>query len=632
MKKVTFQRPSLLSVLTTAFILTGVMISGFIIVILYNDFRNELRGELKNRLVSITTIAALQQNGDTLLKVSARDDEYYKAINERNLKIRLSDPDLIYVYTMRKDDQGIYFIVDANQPGDEGIADFGQRYEEPGPTLEDNFDTLDRTIIEPDFYTDEFGTFLSAYAPIYTSNGERIGILGVDIDAQNIVAKERQFLYRSLAIFLASIPIIALLGYFLGRQLTSPLTALTNTVQKIAAGNFEERAVEPTSSKEVALLASSFNNMTEKLTDLVNTLEIQVLERTGILEKRASQLQAVSGVARAIASLQETSLLLPEITNLISRQFGFYHVGIFLLDEKGEYAVLSASNSKGGQKMLARQHKLKLDSTSIVGFVTSRGEPRIALDVGSDAVFFNNPDLPDTRSEMAIPLRVGGNVIGALDVQSTEPNAFKSEEIPTLATLADQVAIAIENARLFSESRRALEETETTFKQYVKGEWSSFAQQAKSTGYLFDGKRTIPLDEKDKREKAIALPQTGRLNLENDAKEIVVPIRLRGHTIGFFEVRPKKEGRKWTQDDLTLLEAAADRAAIALENARLVDTAQRRASRERTIGEISTKIGTISEMEAIMQTTVEELGRRISGTAEVILELDIEHSETQEFS
>ena len=162
MKKSFIRQPSLLSLLTAVFIVSGLLISALIIAILYNNFKNELRQELRNRLVSITNIASLQQDGDALLKVSARDDEYYNLINERNLKVRESDPDLVFVYTMRKNAQGIYFVVDANQPGDEDISDFGQVYEEPGPTLAENFDTMSQTIIEPDFYTDEYGTFLSA--------------------------------------------------------------------------------------------------------------------------------------------------------------------------------------------------------------------------------------------------------------------------------------------------------------------------------------------------------------------------------------------------------------------------------------------------------------------------------------
>ena len=362
----------------------------------------------------------------------------------------------------------------------------------------------------------------------------------------------------------------------------------------------------------------------QQLTDLRDALELRVQERTAAMEKRASQLQTVSSVARTIASVQDIDTLLPGITKLVSDQFGFYHTGIFLLDEASEFAVLRAANSEGGAKMLNRQHKLKLDTNSIVGFATSRGEPRIALDVGSDAVFFNNPDLPDTRSEMALPLKVGGRVTGALDVQSTQPNAFAESDIATLTTLADQIAIAIENARLFSETRIALSESEESFDRYVKQEWGGFASQSRNTGYVFDGHRTVALDKKDKREKARSLAQTGRLSLDKESTELTVPIKFRGQTVGILDVKSKKGNRQWTQDEITLLEAAAERAAFALENARLVETAQRRAARERTIGEIAAKIGAVSDLDAIMQATVEELGRRIGSATEVTLELSNE--------
>ena len=369
---------------------------------------------------------------------------------------------------------------------------------------------------------------------------------------------------------------------------------------------------------------ASLRQLTENLEQLNNTLELRVAERTALMDARTSQLQTVSSVARKIASIQDLDALLPEITELVSKQFNFYHSGIFLLDESDEYAVLKAANSEGGKVMLSRQHKLKADGNSIVGYVISRGEPRIALDVGADAVFFNNPDLPTTRSEMALPLRFANRIIGALDVQSLEPNAFTTADIETLTTLADQVAIAIENARLFSEAKQALDEAEKTFESYVKKDWNSFANQAKNTGYLFDGNRITPMDAKDKHEKVKSLSKTGRLSLEKGSHDLTIPIKFRGQTIGFLDVKSKNGIRQWTQDEITLLEAAAERAAFALENARLVESAQRRALRERSIGEISAKISAASDMDAIMQAAVEELGRRIGGTAEVSLELEAE--------
>ena len=377
-----------------------------------------------------------------------------------------------------------------------------------------------------------------------------------------------------------------------------------------------QKAVQRAQANSSDLLASN-----RQLIELRDLLELRVQERTAALEKRAAQLQAVTSVARTIVAIKDLDSLLPEITKLVSEQFGFYHTGIFLVDEANDYAVLQAANSAGGRQMLDRQHRLRLDSNSIVGYATSRGEPRIALDVGADAVYFNNPDLPNTRSEMALPLRAGSQTIGALDVQSTETNAFSQEDISVLVTLADQVVIAIENARLFGESRSALSESQNTIEKYVKQAWGSFSKQMIHTGFVFDGTQVVPLEKGARRNQIKAAMETGRLSLEKASSTIAIPLRLRGQTIGVLDVRSKSGQREWTRDEISMLQAAAERAALALENARLVDSAQRRAARERTIGEIAARIGTASNVDSIIQTAVEELGRKLSGAAEVTLEL-----------
>lgn len=379
--------------------------------------------------------------------------------------------------------------------------------------------------------------------------------------------------------------------------------------------------------KKSRAAAQELSLSNQELNQLRIELEQRVDERTSELKKRASQLEAISSVARTIALMQEVNTLLPAITKLISEQFGFYHVGIFLLDEHHKNAILRASNSEGGQRMLNRQHSLPVNLHSIVGYSISRAEPRIAVEVGVDSTYFNNPDLPETRSEIALPLRVAGRVIGALDVQSTMTDAFSQEDISLLTTLADQVAIAIENARLFSEGHTALEESKAMFEKYTQQEWSNFARQAKSTGFVFDGKQVFPLGNQEKRERLKALPQTGRLSLEKESVSIAIPIKLRGQAIGVLDVRSKRGQRQWTQDEITMLEAAAERAALALETARLVESAQRRAARERAIGDISAKIGAVSNLESILQTAVEELGRKIGGATEVSLEISTDDSQ-----
>jgi GAF domain-containing protein len=190
-----------------------------------------------------------------------------------------------------------------------------------------------------------------------------------------------------------------------------------------------------------------------------------------------------------------------------------------------------------------------------------------------------------------------------------------------LTTLADQVAIAIENARLFVEARTALEEARALFEKYTQQEWSAFARQVKQMGFVFDGKQVLPLEKTARRDATKTVTQTGGLSLEKETDSIGIPIRLRGQTIGVLDIRSKKGPRQWKQDEISILEAAAERAALALENARLVQSAQRRAARERAIGDISAKIGSVSNLESILQTAVEELGRKIGGATEVSLEL-----------
>ncbi|HDQ71379.1 MAG TPA: GAF domain-containing protein, partial [Chloroflexi bacterium] len=180
------------------------------------------------------------------------------------------------------------------------------------------------------------------------------------------------------------------------------------------------------------------------------------LQNSNLLEeiqRRATQLAAAAEVARDATSILDVDALLNQTVHLISEQFEFYHAGVFLVDDNQEYAVLHAASSEGGQKMLAKGHKLPVGKVGIVGNVAATGEPHIALDVGEDAVHFANPDLPETHSEMGLPLKVRNQVIGVLDVQSIQEAAFSEEDVAVLQTLADQLAAAIVNARLFQNVR-----------------------------------------------------------------------------------------------------------------------------------------------------------------------------------
>jgi GAF domain-containing protein/HAMP domain-containing protein len=426
--------------------------------------------------------------------------------------------------------------------------------------------------------------------------------------------------------------VVSLLATIATRLISNPITVLTNTAEKIAVGNFDLQArVE--SNDEIGLLANAFNLMTRQLRTFINELEDRVQARTkqladqnDVLQYRSRQLQTISDVAGSVASTQALEEFLDRVTNLISERFGFYHVGIFLVDESGEYAELRASNSIGGKRMLARNHKLAVGQVGIVGFVTGNRQPRIATDVGQDAVFFNNPDLPDTRSEMALPLISGAKVIGALDVQSTQSNAFTNEDIELFSILADQVGIAIVNNRLYEETTRALVEMQAIHRQYIQHEWGRDTAERKQSGYLYTHQGVIRQQLGSISPDIQDVFETGQMIIhsENDAQKhssMAVPIVLRGETIGVIQFQEDGTNREWSEDELATAQAVADQVAIALENARLFEQTVRRAERERKVLEITSKIRATNDPQQMLRVALEELqGALKASRAQIVLQ------------
>jgi GAF domain-containing protein len=366
----------------------------------------------------------------------------------------------------------------------------------------------------------------------------------------------------------------------------------------------------------------------QSLQELNQTLEARVASRTAELElanqrneKRAKQFEAIALAARATIANQNRETLLPSLVELISNQFGSYHVGIFLLDENREFAELRAANSEGGQRMLARGHRLGLGKSGIVGNVAATGKPRIALNVADDAAFFNNPDLPDTRSEIALPLRAGDQLIGILDVQSLTPNAFQEEDVGVLLTLADQVALGIQNARSFEITQKLLQEARRTSGALLRESWRVLESQHEGVrGFRVVENKVTPLAAplaSGPINKALTSKQVVRQNGANAA--LAIPLRLRDEVIGIMDLRVPEE-HEWDDDEVDIAEAVAERLSLALESALLLKSAQRRAEMERITTDIAGKIGTSTQIDSILRTAAEELSRAL-GDSEVLVQL-----------
>ncbi len=395
------------------------------------------------------------------------------------------------------------------------------------------------------------------------------------------------------------------LTYLFGRDLARRLTSLVGMARQFEGGDLEARADIP-GEDEFSQLALSFNAMAVQLEGLVGGLEQRVAERT-------RDLSITAEIGRAVVTVREPRDLMNEVVELIRRRFGFYHAQVFLIDDARENANLVASTGTAGRELLARQHSLSVGSQSVIGQVTERAEPVIASDTDASLVHRRNELLPDTRSEMALPMRIGDQVIGALDVQSVAPNAFDADDVAVFQIMADQLAIALENARLYADLERARASIVTIERRATSEAWRTYGReraQSAPLGYRFQEESLEPLSEQPPSAMGEALRSGRLITMKSGDSEIslAVPIKVRGEVIGAFGFGGE-DLHSLSEEDIALLETVAARVGLALENLRLVEQTARRAEHEQIINEITAKIVGSTDVSDILQTTVKELGR-----------------------
>ena len=403
---------------------------------------------------------------------------------------------------------------------------------------------------------------------------------------------------------LAAILAAAIFGFFASRMIARPIGQLIALVERVAQRDFTP-VIPLKQQDEMGDLSRSFALLIDLLRESYETLEQRVFERTADLERRTLQVQVAAQVAREIASTQGMEELLNHAVNLIRDRFGFYHAGIFLMDARGEYAVLYAATGEAGRSLLADGHRLKVGETGLVGHVTGTGESRIALDVGEDAVHFKNPFLPKTRSELALPLKLSKRVIGALDVQSEEPSAFDQEDVTILQVVADQLTVAIENTRLLNEARQHLKELETFYAEHGRKAWEQIGRSRSVIGFQSDQNGITPV-----------LVSQGVKNDQGEPERqpVTFPLEVRGETIGFIDVWPEENNLSAQESDF--LQTISSRLSQTMESARLFEEARNRAYHEQAINAMTSRISRSMDMETLLSEAVQELSN-LPGVMEI---------------
>ena len=412
------------------------------------------------------------------------------------------------------------------------------------------------------------------------------------------------FLLSTAPLLLFVIIVIGIATYIGYRQITLPLQRLENNIYTLQNGDYTSKVNDTNRDDEIGSLARTFMTTRQQIAELVDDLQERIT--VGVRD-----LDATREVSRFAATQRDLQLLMNNVVNLITDKFpNIYHAQIFLIDDDHVYAVLRASTGEAGQKLLKRGHRLGVGTVSVIGQVTEEGRVVAARDIAASDVHRKNEFLPETRSELAIPLSLGEEIIGALDVQSKESNTFDEAQISILQTMSDQIAIAIENARLYEESIQRLEEIATSNQQETARAWNTYMQARRRTNLGSEYGINTDTDTDDLGEVAIKTGETaiGEITTNNTVP-FAVPIHFRGQVLGAAQWElPAKD---FDDEKILLAEELVNRLALSLDNARLFQESRRAVNRERIVNEITARLTEQSDIEDILQTAVREVGQAL---------------------
>lgn len=321
-------------------------------------------------------------------------------------------------------------------------------------------------------------------------------------------------------------------------------------------------------------------------------LEENVLKRTDELEAQTTQLRTASTVAKAMAEIQNISELLDSVTKLTSEKFGFYHVGLYILDEQKRTAFLQAASSAAGKQLIGQAFRVESDRRNLINRVVTQNRHIIISD--SDGTnFIQDTNFPLTRSHMLLPLAVRGNILGILDIHSEQPQVFSNQDAEILQSLADLVAISFDNARLINETKSLVSQLEMNTNVQTERTWKKLTSRQRPA-YQYTPAGVRPVFSTNKKDSDDGLH---------------IPLVLHGQKIGLIKLKRKGEASHWSEKERVLVEKIADQIALALENSRLVDEAQKNALRDQMIANVSTHVRETLDIESVVRTAATELRR-----------------------
>jgi GAF domain-containing protein len=408
--------------------------------------------------------------------------------------------------------------------------------------------------------------------------------------------------------------LLIVLVLLLTQSIVPPLTQLRRAVQTALRGGYSAPLPAAARPDEIGALTSDFAHLRGQVQRVLTDLKAQVDDRDREA-KLAQQIGEIALVERDI------DVLTGRIVNLIVESFpNIYHAQVFLVDQAGRFAVLRASTGRPGQELLRRGHRLEVGGVSVIGQVTEQGQTILVRDIGVSAVHRRNEFLPETQAELAIPLRLENRVIGALDVQSKERDSFTEAQISVLQTLANQITIAIENARLYEQSQQLLRAVEQDTRQRTQRSWRELFALLRASMLSASAGNQTGYDMRDLREAAVRSGHTVvGTRTEYQTIPVAVPIKLRGLVLGVVEMELRESDFSYGR--VLLAEELVNRLAISLDNARLFLENASNAEREAFISSVSGLLATENTISGIVETAIREVSTAL-GTPYIGLRLN----------
>lgn len=436
------------------------------------------------------------------------------------------------------------------------------------------------------------------------------------------LASATDTVYTIAATIIVALVAASGLGILIIGQIVRPITAMSATAGAISVGDLSQQ-VKVTSRDEIGTLATAFNSMTAQLRDLIGTLEQRVANRT-------QRLEILATLAGQLSAALDREALLAEVVNQVKANFGYYHAHIYLFDDTNENLMVAQGTGEAGAEMKRTDHSIPLDApASLVARAARTGEIVAVDNVREIVDWLPNPLLPDTYSEMAVPIMLEGTVIGVLDVQEDKIAGLDDADANLLRSLASHVAVAIRNARLFDEVTTALGEARAAQERYLERAWTKPNLAARRGKHHYARPGVVELDVAtltEAKQLALEHSQPQVIPLENGDSElasILAPVALRNKTIGTLQLYPLNDRQSWTEDDLDIVEAVLEQLAQSAENLRLFEETRERASREHLIGEIHAKMRRATDIETLMKMAIDELSN-VMGTTHAFVRLGAE--------